>query len=100
MAGNKKSRRKFIKESMTGAAALSVGGVLSGFSPQSYKKIIGANERLRAGVMGVNARGNALATNFALEPNCEVVYISDVDCRAEVKRFEEGSNTKDYNPEE
>jgi len=99
MAGNKKSRRKFIKESMTGAAALSVGGVLSGFSPQSYKKIIGANERLRAGVMGVNARGNALATNFALQPNCEVVYISDVDRRAQEKCIEAVHKNQDYKPE-
>ncbi len=32
--------------------------------------------------MGVNARGLALAQNFAQQKNCEVVSISDVDRRA------------------
>ena len=32
--------------------------------------------------MGVNARGLALAQNFAYQKNCEVIYISDVDSRA------------------
>ena len=33
-------------------------------------------------MMGVNSRGLALAANFALQPNCEVISISDVDTRA------------------
>src|SRR3546814_7125390 len=44
--------------------------------------IFGANDRIKVGVMGVNSRGNALATNFALQKNCQVLYISDVDTRA------------------
>lgn len=83
--GNSRSRRKFIKNTAAGTAALSLGGVLSGFSPKSYGNIIGANEKFRGGVMGVNARGLALAENFALQENCEVAYISDVDSRAQEK---------------
>src|SRR5690625_7390858 len=49
--------------------------------------------------MGVNARGNALATNFALQPNCEVVYISDVDRRAQEKCIEAVHKNQDYKPE-
>ena len=76
------SRRDFIKKTITGTAALSLGGMLPGFSPKSYARIVGANERVLLGVMGVNSRGLALASNFAIQPNFEVVSISDVDSRA------------------
>jgi len=80
-----KNRRKFIKQAVTGVAALSVGGILPGFNAKSYGSIIGANERIRVACMGVNARGKAVAANFALQKNCEVIYVCDVDKRAAAK---------------
>ncbi len=65
-----------------GTAAVSVGGVLPGFSAKSYGNIIGANDKIRVGAVGVNARGNALAEGFAKENGCEVAYVCDVDKRA------------------
>ncbi len=79
------TRRDFLKKTLAGTAALTVGGVLPHFSPKSYASILGANEKVRLGFMGVNSRGLALAGNFALQPNCEVVTISDVDTRAAEK---------------
>jgi len=79
------SRRDFIKKSLAGTALFSIGGILPGFSPKSYANIIGANEKVRIGMMGVNSRGLALASNYALQPNCEVISISDVDSRAAEK---------------
>nr|WP_293845874.1 Gfo/Idh/MocA family oxidoreductase [uncultured Arsenicibacter sp.] len=79
------SRRDFIKKTLAGSAALTIGGVLPGFTPKSYARILGANEKVRLGFMGVNSRGLALAGNFALQPNCDVVTISDVDTRAAEK---------------
>lgn len=79
------SRRDFLKKSVAGTALFTLGGVLPGFSPKSYANILGANEKVNVGVMGVNSRGLALATNFALQPNCNVTYISDVDTRATEK---------------
>ncbi|RRB04697.1 Gfo/Idh/MocA family protein [Larkinella rosea] len=76
------SRREFIKKTVAGTTALSLGGILPGFSPKSYANIIGANERIKVAVMGVNSRGFALASNFALQKNCEVIHICDVDSRA------------------
>jgi predicted dehydrogenase len=76
------SRRDFIKKAAMGAAALSFGGVLPGFSAKSYGNILGANERIMVGMMGVNSRGLALANNFAAQPNAQVLYVSDVDSRA------------------
>ncbi len=82
------SRRNFIKKTALGTAAVSFGGILSGFSAKSYGNIIGANERINVGVMGVNSRGLALATNFAGQKNCNVISISDVDTRAAEKCIE------------
>ncbi|WP_020602789.1 Gfo/Idh/MocA family protein [Spirosoma spitsbergense] len=76
------ARRTFIKKTITATAVLSAGGVLPGFSARSYARILGANEKVRVGMMGVNSRGLALAGNFALQPNCEVISVSDVDSRA------------------
>ncbi|MFT3946895.1 MAG: Gfo/Idh/MocA family oxidoreductase [Agriterribacter sp.] len=78
----KSSRRKFLRNSIKASAALSVGGVLPGFTAKSYAAIHGANERIKVGVMGVNSRGLALAQNYASQKNCEVASISDVDSRA------------------
>jgi len=79
---NDKTRRHFIKNVVTGAAALSLGGILPGFSAKSYASILGANDRVRVAMMGVNSRGLALANNFSLQPNCEITYVCDVDSRA------------------
>lgn len=99
MKNDRNARREFIKNTVAGTAALSVGGVLSGFSPKSYRKIVGANEKFRVGVMGVNSRGLALATNFALQPNAEVAYISDVDSRAQARCIEAVGKIQGSNPE-
>ncbi|MGA0559715.1 Gfo/Idh/MocA family oxidoreductase [Larkinella sp. VNQ87] len=82
MQSSSSSRRDFLRKTAAGTAVLSLGGVLPGFSPRSYANILGANERIKVGVMGVNSRGLALASNFALQKNCEVIAISDVDSRA------------------
>lgn len=78
----KNSRRAFVKNTAKAAAAVSIGGILPGFGAKSYARIIGANERIKVASMGVNSRGLALGTNFASQPNCEVLYVCDVDSRA------------------
>ncbi len=85
MKENFNSRRDFIKKSAGVSAAIIAGGVLPGFSASSYKRIMGANNLLRASIMGVNSRGNALAQNFAFQKNCDLTYICDVDKRATEK---------------
>ena len=76
------SRREFVKKISAGSAALMAGGILPGFSAQSYSRIIGSNDSIKVSVMGVNSRGKALARNFARQKNCEVVHVCDVDSRA------------------
>ena len=84
------TRRQFIKNVAIGTSALSLGGILPGFSASSYRSIIGANDRIRIAGIGVNARGNALAIGFANEKNngCSVTDICDVDTRAIEKCIE------------
>lgn len=79
---NKQTRRHFIGNSVTGVAALTLGGILPGFSAKSYGSILGSNEKIRVSMMGVNSRGNALAQTFAERPNCDVIHVCDVDSRA------------------
>lgn len=82
MSNSIDSRRDFIKKTVTGAAALSFGGILPGFTASSYARIMGANERINVAVMGVNSRGLALSNNLARLKSCEVYAICDVDSRA------------------
>lgn len=79
------TRREFLKQALTGTAALSLGGLMPGLSNKSYGSVLGANDKIRVGAIGVNSRGMALATNFAMQPGCEVVHICDVDSRALAK---------------
>ncbi|MGC4232797.1 MAG: Gfo/Idh/MocA family oxidoreductase [Niabella sp.] len=91
------SRRSFVKKAILSSAAFTVGGILPGFSARSYRNIIGANEKFNVGVMGVNSRGLALASNFAKQSNCLVRYVSDVDQRVAEKcimRIEKIQNFK------
>lgn len=78
----KQTRRHFIGNAVTGVAALSLGGILPGFSAKSYNRIAGSNETIRVSMMGVNSRGGALAQTFAEQTNCDVLHVCDVDSRA------------------
>lgn len=67
------NRGTFIKPATsTGAAAPSLHN--------SGKQ--GANQRLVAGIMGVNSRGHSVATGFASRPGCDLKWVCDVDERA------------------
>jgi predicted dehydrogenase len=78
----KTKRREFIKTAAMGAATISLGGILPGFSAKSYGNILGANERINVAAMGVNSRGHAVSGNFARQENCQVLHVCDVDTRA------------------
>jgi len=73
------SRRDFFKGSMAiGALTL---------LPTS--RVLGANNRLRLAVCGVNGRGNGLMRSFANEDNVEIAWIVDPDKILLVQRGEE-----------
>ncbi|SEW51919.1 Gfo/Idh/MocA family protein [Chitinophaga arvensicola] len=82
------SRRDFIRKTAQGTAAIAISSFLPGMSAKSYASIMGSNDRIRIGMMGVNSRGLALANNYAKQANCEIVSVSDVDSRAADKCIE------------
>lgn len=74
------SRRQFIKQ-----AALASAGVMvskTGFSASSYKRIIGANDRVRVGVVGFSDRHRSSHApgfmNHYKELNFDLVAVSDI----------------------
>src|SRR5690554_5704719 len=71
------SRRSFIKKSAIGAAGTAIGGM--GFSAKSYASILGANERFRIAVCGVNGRGKSHINGFGQLKNVEIAYLVDPD---------------------
>ncbi len=94
---NNMERRKFIKQTAAGAAALSLGGFTA--TARSYHNIIGANDRIRAAMIGCNRRFPPLAEALSQLDNVEITYVCDVDARrqeAAVGKVEElmGSRPK------
>lgn len=83
-------RRDFIKQASTTAAA-------AAFSAASYSKVLGANDRVRLGIIGPGDRGQQLLKEFQQAPNAELVAAADVYTRRleEVKKF--GAGIKTFN---
>ena len=71
-----KSRREFIKKSAFAAA-----GAMA-FSAKSYANIIGANDRVRVGIVGFSDRFKSSLlpcfTNHHKELNFDIVGVSDI----------------------
>ncbi len=55
-------------------------------SARSYAAIVGANDRIRVAVVGVNSRGMAHVAAFSKTPGCAVTHIVDVDSDVLQKR--------------
>ncbi len=76
----KKSRREFIKKSAMATAGTYLGAFA--FSPKSYANIIGANDRVRVGVVGFSDRfRSSLLPAFSdhhKELNFDMVAVSDI----------------------
>ncbi|HVZ25480.1 MAG TPA: Gfo/Idh/MocA family oxidoreductase [Sediminibacterium sp.] len=81
----RKSRRKFLQQIAKGSMVVAIGGIGETFGAKSYRRIIGANDRIHMAVIGCNGRGSALAPIFAKQENTEVNYICDVDVKARQK---------------
>lgn len=68
------SRRSFGKVSGT----MAVGTMLPSIHTSTYR-ILGANERIRLGFIGVANRGQQLMDAFSEHKDCEIVALADVD---------------------
>ena len=76
----KNSRRSFIKQAALAGAGVAVAK--AGFSAQSYRRIIGSNDRVRVGVVGFSDRHKSSHIpsfmNHYKELNFDVVAVSDI----------------------
>ncbi|WP_352421792.1 Gfo/Idh/MocA family oxidoreductase [Proteiniphilum sp.] len=78
----KTTRRDFLKKSSMAAAGLSISGMdhKSAAVPivDTKKRVIGANDKVRVGFIGVGNRGTQLLHLFMEQPDCEVAALCDV----------------------
>ncbi|MEW6653776.1 MAG: gfo/Idh/MocA family oxidoreductase, partial [Bacteroidota bacterium] len=68
------SRREFIKK-----AVLASAGVAFASSAKSYARILGANDRINFGLIGLHGRGYAHLEGVMMSDNAFVTHICDVD---------------------
>ena len=82
----KKTRREFVQQTMLGAAA---------FLAYPPARVLGANDRVRIGMIGVGGRGQELLKQVMELPKAQVVAIADVYTRRhdEAKQIANGIQT-------
>ena len=94
------SRRDFLSKSILGTAALTVSGAsATAMTAKSYRKIIGANDRLRISIAGLGRRYGAFVDAIARnESNVELVYLCDVMEHQRNQALKRFSSKLDYKP--
>jgi predicted dehydrogenase len=77
------TRREFVGNVLAGAAALAVTGTFAS------RRVLGANNRIRIGLIGAGGRGQEIFKSALQCPNTEAVAVADVYTRRldEVKKF-------------
>ncbi len=93
------SRRRFIKQTALGATALSVAPSLMSMSKSSYNRILGANERIHIGFIGLGRRYPAYIPSLLnKDNNVHLSYFCDVMQSQIDKRKSELKDKLDYVP--
>ncbi|MDR0869713.1 MAG: Gfo/Idh/MocA family oxidoreductase [Planctomycetaceae bacterium] len=72
------TRRTFVKKSLA-VAGLASTFVISG--TQASGQVLGANDRVQIGVVGINGRGQSHIQEFGKQKNTEVAFLIDVDSK-------------------
>lgn len=72
-------RRKFIKKTIVGSAGVAIGA--TAFSAKSYGNILGANDRVVLGSVGIRSRGKDLLDSFSkmYKDGVTIKTVCDVD---------------------
>ena len=82
MGISSRSRRRFMKSSAGATAA-------TWLSAASYRKVLGANERVRVGLIGIGLIGKRHLLDFMAQPDVEIAAI----CETYQPRLVEGVST-------
>src|SRR5208337_339100 len=89
------TRRTFIKQALGSSAAMAASGLFP------FSRVLGANDRIRIGLIGGGDRGQEIFHAAIRCPNVEAVAVADVYTRRldEVKAFVPSIRTyKDFRP--
>src|SRR4030043_751361 len=70
------TRREFITKSAAASAGLILGGKT--LASSGINRIIGANDKIRVGFIGIGNRGSQLLALFMQEPDCEIAALCDI----------------------
>src|SRR5437764_14912984 len=81
-------RRDFLKQAAIGTAAFMV------YPPS---RVLGANDRVRVGMIGVGGRGQELLKQVLAVPNAELVAIADIYTRRHAEAKAMAPNIRTYN---
>ena len=73
---NKTTRRTFISQTGVLAAGVTLGA--GSISAKSYSRIMGANEKIKMGFIGIGNRGSQLLNLFMTQPDMEVSALCDI----------------------
>ena len=71
----KNTRREFIKTAAATTAGMTLG--LSTFCTSRSGAVVGPNEKIRVGFIGIGNRGSQLLALFMQEPDCEIAAFCD-----------------------
>src|SRR5947209_11214568 len=75
------SRRDFLKSASTAGAALSLATKALAARPAKSGRVLGANDRINIGIIGVGGRGSYVAREFAKageKENAQILAVCDV----------------------
>src|ERR1035437_3591087 len=73
---NKTTRRAFIAQTGMISAGITLG--VNSINANSYNRILGANEKIRVGFIGIGNRGSQLLQIFMDQPDCEIAALCDI----------------------
>ena len=77
------TRRTFVKKSI---ATVGLASTFAISGTRASGQVMGANDRVRVGVVGINGRGGSHIQEFGKMPNVEVAYLIDVDTTTHERR--------------
>lgn len=93
------SRRDFISKALLSSAGVALGSAAMGMPASSYKKIVGANDRLNVAIAGLGRRVGAYPAPIGhKQANVQLLYLCDVMKSQREKALQTFSKHIDYKP--
>ena len=89
------TRRTFVKKSI---ATIGLASTFAISGSRSSGQVLGANDRIRVGVVGIRGRGNSHIQEFGKMPNVEIAYLIDVDSTTHAGRAADVEKKFGYKP--